>query len=315
MTAAVTQPKGGVIMYRTILVPLDGSPFSERALPMALSFARPLGSRLILTRAAAATTFPGADATDAQVEAVREARDYLAGVVASLSGEGVEVEIAVPYGDPAEQILMEIDLHSADLVVMCTHGRTGLGRWIYGSVAEQVLHRSPVPVVLVHPTGETEMLAPSPALARTAFLVLLDGSPFAETVLPHAADLARALDGTILLLRVVEPPLPTYAFAEASMTPPPVATTYAEAESYVAGVAQRLTEPGLTVQTEVAEGWPADIIAQRSETLGHGMVVMATHGRSGVARLLLGSVALQVVRRSAVPVMLVRPSMPAAAAG
>ena len=77
-----------------------------------------------------------------------------------MSGQGVNIEVAVPYGDAAESILVEIGLRSADLVVMCTHGRSGLGRWIYGSVAEQVLHRSPVPVVLVHPAGEITTLAP-----------------------------------------------------------------------------------------------------------------------------------------------------------
>ena len=306
-------------MYRRLLVPLDGSAFSERALPMAVSIARSLEAHLILTRVVSVSTFPGADATDAQVQAVAEAKDYLSGVAATLSGQGLKVEVAVPYEDAAEGILLEINLRGADLVVMCTHGRSGLGRWIYGSVAEQVLQRSPVPVLLVPPTGEVMTLQRDPSRTSgceaAAFIVPLDGSAFAEAALPHAAELARAFGGKILLLTVVEPPMTAYTYAEVSVVPAASARLYAEAEAYVSEVAQRLRETGLEVQAISEEGWSPDVIARHSEAPGSGLVVMATHGRTGVARLLLGSVALQVVRRSALPVMLVRPAQPLEEAG
>lgn len=301
-------------MYRRLLVPLDSSEFSERALPMAVSIARQLEAQMILTRVASASTFPGADATEAQVRAVAEAKDYLAGVAATVSEQGLKVEVAVPYEDAAEGILLEIGLRGADLVIMCTHGRSGLGRWIYGSVAEQVLQRSPVPVVLVPPTGEVMTLRQDPTRASgceaAAFIVPLDGSPFAEAALPHAAGLARAFGGTILLLTVVEPHMTAYTYAEVSVVPAASARLYSEAEAYVSEVAHRLRETGLTVETMTEEGWAANIIARKSEAPGSGLIVMATHGRTGIARLLLGSVALQVVRRSTLPVMLVRPVQP-----
>ncbi len=301
-------------MYRRLLVPLDGSAFSERALPMAVSIARSLEAHLILTRVVSVATFPGADATDAQVQAVTEAKDYLSDIAASLSGQDLKVEVAVPYDDAAEGILLEIDLRGADLVVMCTHGRSGLGRWIYGSVAEQVLQRSPVPVLLVPPTGEVMKLQQDPARTSgsnaAAFIVPLDGSAFAEAALPHAAELARAFGGTILLLTVVESPMTAYTYAEVSVVPSVSARLYSEAEAYVTEVARRLAETGLAVQAVTEEGWSPDIIARHSETPQSGLVVMATHGRTGMARLLLGSVALQVVRRSALPIMLVRPAPP-----
>jgi len=293
-------------MYRTILVPLDDSAFSERALPMATTLAQHLKSKLILTRVASASVFPGADATEAQVQAVREAQDHLSDLASRLGEQGLPVEIAVPYGDAAEEILVEVGLHSAGLVIMCTHGRSGLGRWIYGSTAEQVLHRSPVPVLLVHPTGESMTLRMKPA--HTSFLVPLDGSAFAEAALPHASALARAFDGTISLLRVVEPPTSALTLAEASLLPPTSEASIQEAESYLAGMAERLRDSGFSVQTAVREGWPADVIVHQSAMSEQGLIVMATHGRTGVARLLLGSVALQVVRRSSLPVMLVRPA-------
>ena len=189
---------------------------------------------------------------------------------------------------------------------MCTHGRSGLGRWIYGSVAEQVLHRSPVPVLLVHPAGEIATLAPEPA--QTTLLVPLDGSPFAETALPHAANLARAFSGTILLLSAVEPPMAPHAYPGVGFVPAASMEISREAESYLEEVAQRLRSAGLSVLTVVREGWPADVIAYWGATLGPSLIVMATHGRTGVTRLLLGSVALEVVRRSSLPVMLIRPT-------
>jgi nucleotide-binding universal stress UspA family protein len=300
------------MMYHTLLVPLDGSAYSERALPMAMSLARHLKARVFLVRTAGALAFPGADAADAQVHAVREARTYLEVLAAGMSGQGADIEIAVPFGDAAGEILEEIGLRKADLVVMCTHGRSGLGRWIYGSVAEQVLHRSPVPVLLVQPTGDAMTLAPEPG--RTSFLVPLDGSAFAEAALPHAAAMARSFGGRILLLRTFEPPIAAYSYAVVSPVQVSSEELQREVEAYLEEVAARLRADGLSVETTAREGWPARVIAQQSAALGPGLIVMATHGRTGVARLFLGSVALEIVRRSALPVMLIRPTQHTVAA-
>jgi len=293
-------------MYHTILVPLDGSAFSERALPMATTLARAMGANMVLMRAASASAFPGADPTEAQCQAVEEAHAGLSALATGLAEQGLSVEVAVPYGDAAESILLEIGLRGADLVVMCTHGRSGLGRWIYGSVAEQVLARSPAPVLLVHPTGEVATLWPESA--QVSMLVPLDGSSFAETALPHAASLARVFGGTILLLRAVARPVASYSYPGMGLVQESLEEEHREAESYLGEVAQRLRSDSLSVQTVVREGWPADIIVYRGAELGSRLIVMATHGRTGVVRLLLGSVALEVVRRSPLPVLLVRPT-------
>jgi nucleotide-binding universal stress UspA family protein len=291
-------------MYHTILVPLDGSAFSERALPMATALAQTMSAQLVLVRAASASVFPGADPTEAQCQAVEEAEAYLWAVATGLSEQGLSVEVAVPYGDAAESILLEIGLHGADLVVMGTHGRSGLGRWIYGSVAEQVLARSPAPVLLVHPTGEAATLGPE----QTSLLVPLDGSAFAETALPHAIALAQAFGGTILLLRTVEPSMLAYHYPIMGLVQESLAREHREAEAYLSEVAEHLRDEGLSVQTIVREGWPGDVIVYRGAALGPRLVVMATHGRTGVLHLLLGSVALEVVRRSPLPILLVRPT-------
>lgn len=130
-------------MYRTILVPLDGSELAEKALPIATALAEASGTRLILVRAAWAHVLAGMDPTDAQVAAVREAEAYLSGVTGRVATLNVRAEARTPYDNAADGILMEVNDSDADLVVMCTHGRSGLRRLLYGSVAEGVIRCSP----------------------------------------------------------------------------------------------------------------------------------------------------------------------------
>jgi len=293
-------------MYRTILVPLDGSAFGERALPMATALARAMNAQLILVSAASATAFPGMDATEAQVQAVAEAQAYLLSLATELSSQCLRVDVAAPYGDPAESILLEIDLRHVDLVVMCTHGRSGLGRWIYGSVAEQVLARSPVPVLLVRHSGEVATLGPE--REQASLLVPLDGSAFAETALPHAVALARTFGGSILLLRTVEESMAARRYPSMAIMQEAAQEDRRTAKTNLDGVAQRLRQEGVAVHTMVLKGWAADVIAYRGAALGPRLIVMATHGRTGIARWLLGSVAQEVIRRSPLPVLLVRPT-------
>ena len=137
---------------KTILVPLDGSVLAESALTPAVELARDHGARLMLLRAAEAHTFPMADPTEAQVQAVRAAEEYLAGVRLRLrQGGGDDIESSVWYGPPAEAIVEAARFRRADLIVMSSHGRSGVGRLVLGSVAESVLRGSRVPILLIRP--------------------------------------------------------------------------------------------------------------------------------------------------------------------
>lgn len=136
-----------------ILIPLDGSEVAEAALAPALDMARPGSSLLILMRAAVARTLPGTDAIDAQVLAVREAEEYLAGVQKRLEKDGGRVESHVWYGPPAPAIVEAAKAQKVDVIVMSSHGRSGIGRIVFGSVAESVLRGTRVPIFLVRPSG------------------------------------------------------------------------------------------------------------------------------------------------------------------
>jgi len=133
-----------------ILVPLDGSALAESAIATAVEMAHPGGGNLMLMRAAEAHTFPGADPTDAQVAVVREAETYLAGVAERLKQQGLtKVETSVWYGPAAAAIVDAARARKADLIVMTTHGRGGLGRLVLGSVAESVLRGTTTPILLL----------------------------------------------------------------------------------------------------------------------------------------------------------------------
>ena len=149
--------------FKTILVPLDGSPLAESALTRAAALAKD-GAQVILVRAAEAHTLPMSDAAEAQVMVVREAEEYLGGVKARLEKAGVaRVETSVWYGPPADAIVEAARFRRADLIVMSSHGRSGLGRLVLGSVAESVLRATKTAILLVR-----EESAPVQALGGTA---------------------------------------------------------------------------------------------------------------------------------------------------
>ena len=135
-------------MFTRIMVTLDGSELAEEALPQVKDLVRQHNATLFLLRVALAHTFPGMDPTDAQVHVVHEADEYIEHLREQCAGEGLQVEAAVRYGHDAEEILDHADQHDIDLIAMCTHGRSGVRRWVIGSVAEKVLRHSRVLILL-----------------------------------------------------------------------------------------------------------------------------------------------------------------------
>lgn len=150
-----------------ILIPLDGSDLAETALPAAIEMAGPGTSTLMLVRAAEARILPGTDPINAQIEVVREAELYLNAVKDTLEKKGAKnVQTAVWYGPAAPAIVDAARLNKADLIVMSTHGRSGFGRLIFGSVAESVLRGTTVPILLLRPSGAPVERLPQAGEAR-----------------------------------------------------------------------------------------------------------------------------------------------------
>jgi nucleotide-binding universal stress UspA family protein len=292
-------------MVQTILIPLDGSPLAELALPYAEALAKKTGARVHLVQAAWAERPVDEHWGEHQADLAHEAQDYLAGASARLQAAGLQVSTSVPYGGAAEVILDQAAAESCDVIIMATHGRSGMGRWVYGSVAESVLARSPVPVLLVRAGQAAEPVFDCPRV-----IVSLDGSEFSEAALPVAQTLARRLGAELVLVRVV--PAPEHAIFDeqgrmvASIDQEAERLKY-EGQDYLREVASRLATNGLTIRQEVRVGDAATSIVAASQEGCAALVIMATHGRTGLGRLILGSVAGAVLRQGNVPLLLVRP--------
>jgi nucleotide-binding universal stress UspA family protein len=286
-------------MFHTIFVPLDGSSFAEQALPWAASIARRVGARLELVRGHVLYALLEPAAAWAPYDPVMEAeckqqeQQYLDGTACWLwSTKRVPAQTALVEGRQADALLEHAVAGKADLVVMTTHARGPVGRLIFGSVADQMVRRSPAPVLLVRPREPAPSLDAEPDVRRV--VIPLDGSRLAEQVLGQAAELGRLLEVPCTLLRVVEP------------TDAADGSPHAEARSYLAAVAGRLRQQGLAVQVSVAAGHnAAEVILEQAGE--YDLVALATHGRGGLSRLVLGSVAERVIRAARSPVLVYRP--------
>jgi nucleotide-binding universal stress UspA family protein len=212
----------------------------------------------------------------------------------------VRARVHVDWGRPHIVIGSAADREDADLIVMTTHGRSGISRWTLGSAADKVLRTLSTPLILIHPTTG----APLPGSVER-IVVPLDGSALAEAALPEAERLARTMDGSLLLVRAVVPAALVYGGEGLPGALPALEDMEAEAKHYLERVAERIRERGVEVGVAVAVGVPAEVILDLADN-GANLVVMTTHGRSGLDRAVFGSVADAVVRRGELPVMVIR---------
>jgi nucleotide-binding universal stress UspA family protein len=302
-------------MFRKLLVPLDRSSLAEEAIGQAASIARESGASIDLVLAHAPIAFGGFADLPWETDSSAELK-YLESIAAELeSGAHVRATCAVVRGAPGDMIGQRARDIGADLIVMTSHGRTGFSRTWLGSVADAVMRRSAIPVLMLRPEqGTTNRRTAAQRVER--ILVPLDGSGLAIGILPAAMKLARATHASIVLLRVVPviPVMtayePTVSVASMPIVPDKPATQQLadEANTELASVARRLHEDtGVAVDAEVAIAEQiAQAIVDRVAARDVDVVAMSTHGR-GASRWLFGSVADKVLRSSRVPVLLYRP--------
>ena len=298
--------------FRSILVPLDGSRLAEQAMPVAQAIADRARCRLklVLVHEPPAVTKAGPDYIKLELAMLKADRGYLKSVTSAARERlGRLVSSTVLRSHPVAQTLATYsDELGADLVVMTSHGRSGLRRAWLGSVTDQLIRSREVPVLVVR-AGEGE--AVGPAWEPGEILVALDGSPLAEAALGPAMEVARLWDAKVSLVQVVSPIRPTNPEhgLPSSYWQQATADRRGSAQEYVMEVAERVRESGInaTGVAVIGKRVPETLI-DLAEPGRVSLMVVGTHGLGGVGRMLLGSVADEVVRGANVPILVVRPA-------
>ncbi|MDQ2902019.1 MAG: universal stress protein [Chloroflexota bacterium] len=319
-------------MFKHILVPLDGSTRAEGALPITARIAHAAGSSVVLLQvvsipppnygygyggalgmsygyggALGVTSLPSEQVGEREQA---EATTYVTRLADSDLFAGVATTTKVVFGQPAPQILALVEQQEVDLLVLCSHGRTGFLRWVLGSVAQRVIHHSRVPVLVLREEGSTPSALRADAARPFCVAVALDGSPLAETALLPAAHLVATLaqhtQGAIHLLHVLKPH--------------PSASEREEME-HAQGYLQHVREHLLaqTSNLNLLVTWsvtPAQDVAETIITTaekgvggesGCDILALATHGHGGIEQWIMGSVTERVLGASTVPVLVIRP--------
>jgi nucleotide-binding universal stress UspA family protein len=297
---------------RRILVGLDGSPLAESILPFVEAVARKMGAKVTLLHVSAIPEGipPIADhpAIDQIVRRDRElAAEYLQQQQRRLAGAGVETSIATAAGRPAAEIVACATREAADLVALATHGRSGLQRWAYGSVADAVLHTTATPLLLMRPDAPWTARPHGPG----RILVALDGSPEAERALGVAEPLASRCRLPVVLVRYVEPLVLAFTADPGGMAYLDVRgildASIQGARDYLEAHVAALYQCGIGASAEVSVAAPASGIRAYVAAHPDTLLVLCTHGRSGWKRALLGSVARRVLETVAAPMILCPP--------
>ena len=313
-------------MYRRVLVPLDGSTVAMQVLPYTAYIAKAAGAKLELmqvispyprelmreltreNREGQPRTTPLYEQWASVQEGLRRrAMDALNEASASMRGSGLDVTVTVDEGDPAQEILNVAGREPDTIIAISTHGRSGVGRWLVGSVTDKVVRYAAEPVLVVR-SRDGEVTSAAPRFERV--ILPMDGSPTSEAAMPDAIAVANALGIGMTLLRSVTPIDYGDAFADYAVSAYEEVTAEIDNEvrDYLSAKAELVRGAGVMDVTQHAAGSPAaTAILDAEGPEGNNLIVMATHGRAGVGRWVLGSVTDRVVRHSVGPVLVVRP--------
>lgn len=296
-------------MFKKLLVPLDGSPMAEAALAPASYLAKSLGADVALIHIIERDT-PKEVHGEKHLNDPEEAQAYLEQIAKDRFGGVANVDCHVHTNfvrDVPQSIADHADEFAPDLIVMCTHGRSGLGVRLFGSIAQQVAALGKTPVLFVPPGGG----GTDQAFECSLVLVPLDGKPAHEQGMQVAAGLAKACGASLLLVTVV-PTLGTLSGQGAATgrllpgaTSAMLDLSLEEAEAYLDGMLDGLREQGVEAARHVMRGDPSGVIVKEAEHQHADLIVLGTHGRSGMEAFWAGSVAAAVAGRASLPLLLV----------
>jgi nucleotide-binding universal stress UspA family protein len=287
-------------MFKRILVPLDQSALSERVLPIAQCLAEYFGStiHLIYVVETEPETLPDTIVS----QALKDGEAYLNNIVGNVSSaeKPIKCEADVIEGYPASAIIEQAETVDDTLILMSTHGYSGVKRLLLGSVADKVVQAAKTPVLLV-PAGATN---PEGELVEMERLIIpLDGSELAEKILPYAISLCKTLGMELILVRAYHPRFPGSTIRMGEVTK----IVHDSAENYIRAMAEKLKKEGLKdVSYKVLKGLPAEQVSDLAVETPNSVTALCSHGRHGVSRWMLGSVASAIIHTAEEPVLVIR---------
>jgi len=296
-----------VSIYRRVVVPLDGSKLAENALPHVKALIG--GRESVVHLVSVISPVREFVISSFNHHEDRSASTYLQEVAGQLRPLASEVQVAVRHGRQADEILAFAKSVQADLIVMSSHGRSGIGQWIFGSVADRVLRAATCPVFLVR----SEQSVERPSYRR--IVVPLDGSEQAEQVIPFVGALVTADDTMVYLVSVLTAGVGDRTVALLTSYPPglSLATTALhhariQLNTYLRSVAAPLRRKGAVVHIVIKEGSPAEEVLDYAEEVNADLIGMTSHGFSNLKRWAYGNVAGRILQGAQSPVLLVRPT-------
>lgn len=323
-------------MFKRILVPLDGSPRAELALPVAAHIARASGGTIDLLQVVPPPIDYGMymAQSEAMIDkeidaAIATATEYLEGVAESEVLEGIGTKIETLSGAVALTLLSYAESYKSDLIVMCSHGYSGLKRWMLGSVADKITRLAPIPVLVLREQRPALVNGQGEEGQPIRALVALDGSSVAEAVLEPVIRLVAALSaptlGALHLIRVVDVPMMEgKGKFQANSSVVSIEKAKEDAALYLMGVISTLQKGiGAEVQIKFTASVVTDVdvagaIIKEAETTentsaegtdGYSLIAMSTHGRGGVERWLTGSITERTLHGTQLPLLIVHPQL------
>lgn len=298
-------------MYRVIMVPFDGSPFSREAVFQGLRLAKKNRAQLRLVRVGwIPVVVGGPEAVALEDVAWGIKREDMLTQLYRLAAEcrattDVDVTATLEGGPVADALRGHALRHKVDLIVMATHARRGMARIWLGSVADRLIRETGIPVLVVRPPSLATELANGSCFKR--IVVALDGSPLAERSLRPALELAALEEAEVILLRVVPPENNIPVGELQALIGPARASDVRKANQYLTNVTAVLADPHIRTEVVIASDIPSAIL-RFAEKYGADLIAIATHGRGGLARAMIGSVADRVMSEGLLSTLVLHPS-------
>ena len=298
-------------MFKRILVALDGSVTAESILPAVTSLAQLFGSWVTLCSIISHEKSPFLLTNSSFLETIElESKQaltlYLHKIQSRLESKGIKIDIVIKTGNPSHEIIQLAENTGYDLLAFATRGRSGITRWILGSVADHIIGSVTTPILLISPKADKEYSLDDPHKINS-IIAPLDGSRLAESILPIAESISIKSNTKIDLLQVVPTIIQVYLGIEPQAYPMDVLENLEDrAYEYLSTIESSLKNRGVTARSKLVEGDVSSSIIDYCSKLDHSLITMTTRGYTGFSRWVLGSVADKIIRDIGEPVLLVK---------